>query len=372
MPPRRGGSTGAGWAHLPALALLVATGMPSDTSQAAARVRWPPARAPQVEPATGVRPGEVAPSSSRDDAPTRPEAAAAGHAGPSLLDAAAGLGERLASGASVPVVEPLEASQREQLDDWFGLLGEPGPDESFGGLVARAAELRLGWPYGREPDREPEALRIRLDALDCVTLVEYADALARCSWQRTPGEACFVAEVLESRYRAGKLDGYGSRLHYFEEWLVDNASRGRLAPVVELPAVLVRKPFHFMSRHPGHYPPLRRRGVMGSIREVERALSRMAHPVVPRPRVATAQHALRSGDVLGFVTHERGLLVHHTGLVSVDGEGHPRVLHASSRQGRVVLSECDVAGCTASRADRRGIMVMRPVAPGLAAAPAEP
>jgi hypothetical protein len=124
-----------------------------------------------------------------------------------------------------------------------------------------------------------------------------------------------------------------------------------------------------MSRNPARYPPLRQRRVMTAIREVERTLSRMDHRVVPRQRLAEVQHALRSGDVLGFVAYDRGLLVRHTGLVTRDGEDRPRVLHASSRHGRVVLSECDVAGCMETRPDRRGLMVMRPVAPMLAAEP---
>ncbi|MEM6531582.1 MAG: N-acetylmuramoyl-L-alanine amidase-like domain-containing protein [Myxococcota bacterium] len=257
----------------------------------------------------------------------------------------------------------LPPAAEEEIRAWFETVGERRPGESFGELSTRAAKLKLGVPYDRTPQREgPETLEVNLEALHCVSLVEYADAIARCIWSNQPSPACFAAEVEETRYRDGSLADYASRLHYFTDWLNDNQRRRRLRSLVEDQAIL-REPYFFMTRHPASYPALKDRQTAASIAEVERRLSDTDVRYVPRAEVSEFQSLLQTGDIVAFITRKPGLLVTHTGYIIRDAAGKPRLLHASSHNGRVVLSRGDLADYVLRRPERRGIIVARPLAP---------
>ncbi|MCX4241610.1 N-acetylmuramoyl-L-alanine amidase-like domain-containing protein [Paraliomyxa miuraensis] len=272
--------------------------------------------------------------------------------------------------SSGPAVS-LSKRQHMHIEAWFQKLGEPRPDESFGGLLVRAAKLKLGTPYPKAKTstrKGPEALSVDVDALDCVTLIETATAIARCSWQQRPDVPCFLEELRQTRYRDGHIDGYASRLHYFEDWMADNERRDRLRSLAdELGADTTTRPFDYMTKHRRLYPPLREPENREAIRTVELRLSEMPQRVVPRERVAEIQHLLQDGDILGFIKGTPGLGVTHTGLVSLDDEGRPHVLHATDLNERVSLSRCDLATCMAKRSDRKGVIVMRPLPPPTAA-----
>ncbi|MEO1483876.1 MAG: N-acetylmuramoyl-L-alanine amidase-like domain-containing protein [Myxococcota bacterium] len=261
------------------------------------------------------------------------------------------------------LASPLTPEIEAEVQHWFDTVGERQDGESFGELSTRAARLKLGVPYDRTPQRAgPETLRIHLDALHCVSLVEYADAVARCVWSASPNPECFAAEVEATRYRDGSLVDYASRLHYFTDWLTDNQRRSRLRSLVEAEATL-RERYFFMTHHPASYPALKDQATARAIAAVERRLSNTDVRYVPRNEVSTFQSALKTGDIVAFITRKPGLLVTHTGYIVRDNEGRPRLLHASSHNGRVVLSRGDLADYVLRRPERRGIIVARPLAP---------
>src|SRR5262245_4452684 len=71
----------------------------------------------------------------------------------------------------------------------------------------------------------PEALVMNLRGLDCVTFVENTLALSRCT---KLGQYNYEQDRMQLqliRYRGGKIDGYPSRLHYFSDWIFDNAEK---------------------------------------------------------------------------------------------------------------------------------------------------
>lgn len=250
-----------------------------------------------------------------------------------------------------------------ELQRWFAAVGERRPAESFGMLVARIARLRLGFPYDPAPPEEnPEHLRLELDRLHCVSLIEYSDAIARCVWLGQADASCFEREVETTRYRDGKRDGYASRLHYFSDWLGDNQRRQRLSTPA-LPLTHERRPFFFMTRHPRRYPQLKTPQVLSEIRGIEERLSQSVVAFVARGDLPEALDLLRDGDVVAVVTGTPGIVVSHTGLILLDGRGAPRLLHASERNGRVVLSRGDLADYVLRRPERLGVIVARPEAP---------
>lgn len=266
-----------------------------------------------------------------------------------------------------PEPEPeLEPDERARIEEWFAVVDGRQPQEAFGGLLLRAARHALGRPYAKLRQRRgPEALHVDLEAFDCVSLIESADAIARCTWRRRPDVGCFVDELRQTRYRDGRIDGYASRLHYFEDWMADNERRGRMRSLgTELGAEALSLSFDFMTRRPWLYPALREPATRDALRGVEQRLSETTWPMVPRGRVAEVQPLLRDGDVIAYVESTPGLGVGHTGLVSLGDDGQPRVLHATDLgKAEVTVTRCDLATCLRRRPDRKGIVVMRPLPP---------
>ena len=199
-------------------------------------------------------------------------------------------------GAAAPsasaAAEPL-AAQAPALAAWYAAVGGRQGDASFGQLYARVAAVQLGRPYSTLPESDGESLRYDLSGFNCVTLVEESLALARCVWAGTPEPGCFARELLRNRYRAGRLDGHLSRLHYFEEWLQDNAGRGLLAlQTTALGGQTRHLQFNFMSRQPQLYPFLATPAAQASMRAIETSLSRPDLRVLGRTAIPVAQAQL--------------------------------------------------------------------------------
>lgn len=260
---------------------------------------------------------------------------------------------------------PLASEQGSALGGWFDALDTPTPDESFGQYVARAGRVKWGARYHHPAEQPgPEMLRIDVRRFDCVSFLENVLAVARCGWSATPGESCFLGEVAATRYRGGAVEGFASRLHYLEDWIADNARRGRLEKrTAQLGGTGVRTAFNYVSSHPELFPGLREPGTYRAMGEIELTLSLSSHDVLGRDLVERALSDLEDGDLVAIVGSKPGELVTHAGFVSKSERGTPRLLHASSHHGRVVLTRASVARYVLRRSDRRGIMVARPLPP---------
>lgn len=261
----------------------------------------------------------------------------------------------------------LSLEQRVVLRQWFERVAPIRAGETFGRLVARAGRTQLGVPYAdTRPELRPETLDVDLNAFECVSFVESTLALARCLWRRKPTPKCFVDEVRSLRYRHGILAGYASRLHYFSDWLADNARRGKLQPrTAQLGGAPHRIRFGFMSHAPLRFPALHDPSIRARIRATEKRLSRSAPPVVRREHIAAAQPQMRSGDVVAVVSSKPGLRVSHAGFVVRlrRGPQHPRLMHASSFHERVVLTVGSISDYMLRRPRRTGLMLFRPLPP---------
>lgn len=268
---------------------------------------------------------------------------------------------------ATPTVAPeyrINDEQRPLLTAWFDAVGERRDAESFGSLIVRAGKLQLGKAYGQRPQRaDVEHLRIVLDTFQCVSFVESTLAIARCTWEKSRDEACFLREVREARYRDGRIDGYAARLHYFTDWLQDNEHRGRSEPLTELlGGSEVQQEFHYMSKHPQKYPAMNTDNERSQIAVVEARLSKRQTMVIGRDQVTAAQDELRDGDLVAFVGDKPGILVTHAGFIHRTADGEPRVLHASSYHKKVLLGS-SVANYVLRKPNRRGVMVTRPLPP---------
>lgn len=265
-----------------------------------------------------------------------------------------------------PPQTPADPREKAAINAWFEAVGAEGPPESFGSLITRAARVQLGRPYFNPPQSDaPERLRLILDRFQCVSLVEHSLAIARCVAAHTPNSTCFITEVQATRYRHGRIDGYGSRLHYFADWLADNDRRQRIQLLGSKVGASSRQlHFDYMTARPHRYPALARPEVRSAIAAAEARLSQDTLWILDRDQLPERQHQLQEGDIIGVVDAKPGIAITHTGLVTYNGRGVPQVLHASSHHRRVLISAGDVAGYIARQPRRQGVMVARPLAPG--------
>jgi len=244
------------------------------------------------------------------------------------------------------------------------LCALPGDEKRLigGELIARLGLLFLGAPYEAatlEGQGPGEPLVVNLRAFDCFTFVESMTALALAIRTGETSPAGFAKALERLRYRRGIRRGYASRLHYFTDWLGDNARLGILRDVTrDLGGRPDRKGIRYMTDHPAAYPLLANRTVRAEVRRAERNLSRRVRYCLPPESIEEAEPLLREGDILGIASAAPGLDVVHAGL-AVRREGRVRLLHASRPSGGVVVTAEPLSRYVADRRDAAGIVAGR-------------
>jgi hypothetical protein len=232
----------------------------------------------------------------------------------------------------------------------------------------------VGTPYvpGSLELPGPERLVVRLDAFDCVTLVEHVLVLSRLTVSAPRGILAdagtfrdrYRAELTNVRYRGGVLDGYPSRLHYFSEWIADAEAKGLARDVTrELGGIPDDRPIDFMSSNPGSYRQLGEDPAnLRAIRSAEAALSSRSRYVIHQDRIAELEGGIQNGDIIAAVSTVEGLDIAHTGL-AIWRDGRVHLLHAPLVGDSVEVSALPLADRILGISGQSGIMVARPVQP---------
>ena len=160
----------------------------------------------------------------------------------------------------------------------------------------------------------PEDLVIDLEGMDCMTFIEYVEAM------RLSGTyAEFTINLRMVRYKKG-IDAYESRRHFFTDWV------GHAPQTVEdvttivggVKTVKVRKRLNLNSD--GTY-------ILPGIGITEREISCM--PVDAIDNIVIEQ--IKTGDYAGIYCDKDGLDVTHAGIIIKD-ENDVYLRHASSRK----------------------------------------
>jgi hypothetical protein len=232
----------------------------------------------------------------------------------------------------------------------------------LGDIIVALGRLFVGEPYtpGTLEVSGPERLVVNLREFDCVTYVEAVLVLARLTRAGQDDFDSFLRELERVRYRGGRLDGYGSRLHYFSEWLSDNERKGLLREITrELGGVRVDEPINFMSSNAHAYPPLADAAELATVRETERRLSAEQRYFIPQRRIGEVAASVRDGDIIAATSSVYGLDVAHTGFaIWIDGRLH--LMHAPLVGTDVEISERPLAERIVRITGQDGIMVARP------------
>jgi len=242
----------------------------------------------------------------------------------------------------------------------------------IGERTAAVGQALVGTRYKHftlEIDNRIESPSVNFQGMDCWTFFEIALSFARMlnepesNW--TPERLLHYIEL--DRYRGGECTGeYLSRLHYLEDWLYDNNRRGLVEDLTrELGGRSVPHSAREMTAGWRHYRYLAaNRSLLGPLARMEANVSSRPLYEIPKDRVAGIESKLRSGDIIGIISRDRGGLrsTAHVGLALRTSDGVLHFLHASSpsNYGRVVVDSQLSKYLYRYRSDS-GILVARPL-----------
>lgn len=243
------------------------------------------------------------------------------------------------------------------------LMGQTKTDtiSTLGICVIENGMKYVGTPYqaGTLDVNKVEKLICRNNVFDCVTFVEYVLAISIYQLQTTESKK-FEEILTDMRYEQGRIEGYGSRLHYFTGWIDQQANAGRFLDITyDLGGIDYHNPLFFMSKNKTLYPKLSDPTAFSKILATEKKLSSSKRYYIPKSKVKNIEAKLESGDIVGITTNIKGLDVVHTGFIyKKDGKAY--LLHASEKEKKVCISDLSLAEYLATNPKQSGIIVLRP------------
>lgn len=204
-----------------------------------------------------------------------------------------------------------------------------------------------------------ENLVCNLRQFDCWTFVENTLALTQTKFSAENSFITYSDNLQKLRYRDGKINGYGSRLHYFLEWMYQAEKNGFVKNITkEIGGERVDKSINFMTRHRGLYPGLRDENAYHKVQDSENRLNLRSFIYIPKSKVSQVESQIKEGDIIAITSNVEGLDVNHEGFaVKVGGRIH--LLHASQELKKVVVSDEPLANYLNRIKKHAGIMVLR-------------
>jgi hypothetical protein len=238
-----------------------------------------------------------------------------------------------------------------------------GKDLSFGDLVIEIGQGFFHAPYkmGTLEAGGKEKLVVNFTQFDCFTFLETTLALAKCAvhGRITVGEFRRMLQFI--RYRQGVISGYSSRLHYFTDWLWENESKKIIKNISRLfDTTAKRKKIDYMTTHRVLYPALKNENEFQKMQLAEKNLSCKTFCVIIKNKVKQQKEKIKTGDIVAFVTEQKGLDIAHVGFALWKGK-KLHLLHASSKEGGVVISKKTLVTYLKQNKKFSSIIVARPL-----------
>jgi cell wall-associated NlpC family hydrolase len=194
------------------------------------------------------------------------------------------------------------------------LLNRVRSVEGIGQRLDAISRQFMGTPYISNPlgggPSDQEVLSLSLKGFDCVTLVEYALALARSD---TP--ARFVECLQSLRYSNGVV-AWARRNHYMSGWIRTNVRAGFVRNVTTGPGMVARERFLDVVD-----------GIKGR---------KVSVKSLPKRLFMRRISEVSNGDLVFFASTRSRLDVFHCGVLSVDQTGEVCLRHAARSRGQVV------------------------------------
>lgn len=251
---------------------------------------------------------------------------------------------------------------REKLEGFLARLSEGNySGKSPNELNIEIGQWFLATPYVEKTLELPgsEKLVINLTGLDCTTFLETVVTMSRLAEKGKFNFTDFERELEELRYREGNNDGYPSRLHYFSDWIFENEQKGILQDVTkEVGGSPYANAPTFMSENPQFYRQLSESENLGAIKETESKIEKRGYFYIPKADIASLEKNIKSGDLIAITTSMNNLDIVHTGF-AFEKNGRIHLLHASSKNMEVEISEKPLSDYLAGNKSQSGIMVAR-------------
>lgn len=227
--------------------------------------------------------------------------------------------------------------------------------------IIQNAVYFLGTPYvpNTLESSGEEKLTVFNNKYDCVTFVEYILALSIYQTQTIETKKSIYQIITNLRYRDGIIDGYGSRLHYFTEWILRNEKNGTIKNITSvIGGKAFDKKINFMTTHSSKYPKLQNNKDLQEVKAAENFLNGQALTYIPKEDVTLTYPHIQHGDIIAITTGIDGLDIVHTGFAYRKGDSI-HLLHASEKEGKVVISELPLSEYMQKNKSQSGIMVAR-------------
>jgi hypothetical protein len=232
-----------------------------------------------------------------------------------------------------------------------------------GELMVKIAGIFVDAPYVGSTLEiyKEERLVINLREMDCTTFAENCLALMRTIKKPDPKVQDFYNELKLIRYRAGKIDAYPSRLHYFSDWIFDNQKK---KIVNDATGLFVSDDFiprvNFMSKNPEKYPMFKAHPeYVRKMSKFEKIISKRKLKYIPKEKIAENERYIQNGDIIGITTNIEGMDIMHVVIAIKQGKA-THFIHASMQHHKVLISEETLADYVKSRKAATGIMIARP------------
>ncbi|PZX52130.1 uncharacterized protein DUF1460 [Algoriphagus ratkowskyi] len=228
-------------------------------------------------------------------------------------------------------------------------------------LVIEIGKEFLKTPYVEKTLELPgeEKLVINLMGLDCTTFVETVITLTRLAEEGEFTFEAFEKELKNLRYRDGVNEGYPSRLHYFSDWIAENQEKGILTDIT---AKIGGSPYpnapSFMSENPKFYEQLANPANLAEIKTAEATIKERTYFFIPKTEIKSLEKNIRSGDIIAITTSMSNLDIVHTGF-AIEKNGRIHLMHASSKNMLVEISEKPLSEYLAGNKSHSGIIVSR-------------
>jgi hypothetical protein len=260
------------------------------------------------------------------------------------------------------------AENREQLENTLeNLRRSELPKNDPNKLVLAIGQRFLGTPYVEKTLELPgeEQLVINLLGLDCTTYLETVVSLARIAMVGEFDFEGFADQLQRLRYRQGQGLSYPARLHYFTDWIYDNAQKGILEDVTQQ---IGGQPYPnnptFMSSNPRFYPQLADKANVEALGKTEKTISGRKYHFIPKDKIRQQEHLILPGDLIAITTSMENLDVVHVGF-AVEVNDRIHLMHASSANKQVEISAKPLSDYLAANKSQSGIMVSRLLPAGM-------
>ena len=217
------------------------------------------------------------------------------------------------------------------------LINDPGERIGFLSRYFLKIKYKESTLIGSEHD--PEVFVLNLEEVDCLTFIEYVEAMRRAA-----SFAAFKENLMKVRYQAGEI-AFESRNHFFTDWKAFNSDF-----IIDVTKSLGAEKTKDVSKrlNEKHDGALLLTGIDCRLREVSYIQSKYVDE--------TVLGNLRTGDYIGIYAKPDGLDVSHVGIV-IKGRDAVHLRHASSsKKHRKVVDEDLKDYLTA----KPGIIVLRP------------